>query len=118
MDSETKICLGAKMKINPERILMLKSDANYTYVYLDDGSYFLSSITLGILAKRLDGFQFIRPNRSVLVNLHYIANVNYKTYIGHSPYIQLANKAIIPIARRKATILQSELNQEYKNLSY
>jgi DNA-binding LytR/AlgR family response regulator len=108
MDSETKICLGGKMKVNPDSVLMLKSDANYTNVYLVDGTKFLSSITLGILEKRLENFKFIRPNRSVLVNQHFIEALNTRIYAENGPFIRLFNNTIIPIARRKTTILQKE----------
>jgi DNA-binding LytR/AlgR family response regulator len=101
MNSTVKICLGAKRKISPESIIMLKSDANYTNVYLADGSYFLSSITLGILAKRLEEYSFIRPNRSVLVNRQYIQALNTAIYVNDGPSIRLFNQMIIPISRRK-----------------
>ncbi len=81
MIQEEEICLGAKMKVSPSAVLMLKSDANYTYVYLVDGTKFLSSITLGVLEKRLKAFQFIRPNRSILINKLYILNYNWNSYI-------------------------------------
>lgn len=109
MNSETKICLGAKMKVNPSTVLMLKSDANYTNVFLVDGTKFLSSITLGILEKRLENYKFIRPNRSVLVNQLFIEALNTKIYAENGPFIRLFNNIIIPIARRKTTILEKEL---------
>jgi two-component system LytT family response regulator len=108
MNSETKICLGAKRKINPDSVLMLKSDANYTNVFLVDGTKFLSSITLGILEKRLKSFKFIRPNRSVLVNQQFIEALNANVYAENGPFIRLFDNTIIPIARRKTTSLLKE----------
>lgn len=110
MIQETEICLGAKKKLNPSAILMLKSEANYTNVYLVDGSKFLSSITLGILEKRLKKFNFIRPNRSVLVNQQFIEALNTKIYAENGPFIRLFNNIIIPIARRKTATLLREFN--------
>ena len=101
MIQEVEISLGAKRKISPETIIMLKSDANYTNVYLIDGSHFLSSITLGKLAKRLEGFEFFRPNRSVLVNEKFIQKFSPSIYIDAGPFIQLLNHTLIPISRRK-----------------
>lgn len=105
MLTDTKICLGAKRKISPETIIMLKSDANYTNVYLADGSHFLSSITLGKLAQRLEEYSFIRPNRSVLVNKQFIQSFNTAIYFDLGPCVRLFNETVIPISRRKVKSL-------------
>jgi DNA-binding LytR/AlgR family response regulator len=101
MDNNEKIRMGAMKKIAPHDILMLKADANYTQIYLNDGSHFLSSITLGKLEKRLIGYAFIRPNRSFLVNPHFIDKIHLRTYPELGPTIQLLDNTVIPIARRK-----------------
>ncbi|WP_337042173.1 LytR/AlgR family response regulator transcription factor [Emticicia sp. 17c] len=74
IEKKTRISLGIPKNVCPETILMLKAEVNYTHVFLYDGSYFLSSITLGVLEKRLNGFNFFRLNRSVLINLSYLDN--------------------------------------------
>lgn len=101
MIQETEICLGAKRKVSPNIVVMLKSEANYTYVYLADGTKFLSTITLGILEKRLEDFNFLRPNRSILVNKHFIESFSTMAYADCRPNIRLLNQTIIPIAKRK-----------------
>lgn len=118
MNSESKIALGANRKILPESIIMLKSDANYTNIFLADGSKFLSSITLGKLANRLKEFPFLRPNRSVLVNQQYIEKLNTVIYEEDGPSILLTNKTIIPIARRqiKNVILFKKNLNRFSNL--
>jgi DNA-binding LytR/AlgR family response regulator len=110
MNSETKICLGAKRKVSPETIIMLKSDANYTNVYLTDGSCFMSSITLGILEKRLNSNRFIRPNRSALVNKQFIEKYCFNVYSDNGPSLRLFNKTVIRISRRKSQKLAEKLS--------
>jgi DNA-binding LytR/AlgR family response regulator len=101
MNSESKIALGANRKIMPESIIMLKSDANYTNIFLADGTSFLSCITLGKLASRLKEFPFLRPNRSVLVNQQYIEKFNTVIYAEEGPSILLSNQTIVSIAKRQ-----------------
>lgn len=101
MNSESTIALGANRKIKPESIIMLKSDANYTNIFLADGTNFLSSITLGKLAYRLKEFSFLRPNRSVLINQQFIEKFNTVLYAENGPSILLSNQTIVPIARRQ-----------------
>lgn len=101
MIRETEISLGAKRKVSPGIVVMLKSEANYTYVYLADGTRFLSTITLGILEKRLEDFNFLRPNRSILINKHFIESFSTVAYVDCRPNIRLLNQTIIPIAKRK-----------------
>jgi DNA-binding LytR/AlgR family response regulator len=57
---------------------MLKSDINYTVIYLDDGSQILSSTTIGILEKRLKEFNFFRQSRSFIINLQFVADFEKK----------------------------------------
>lgn len=109
MLTDTKICLGAKRKISPDTIIMLKSDANYTNVYLADGTKFLSSITLGILAKRLLDYNFARTSRSILVNKSCITKVNLIKYANIRPNIKLINNWVVPVSKRKVNDLQKDL---------
>ncbi len=64
--------IGSRRQVAPSQILMLKADCNYTEIFLNDGSKFLSSTTLGTIAKRLEGFNFFRINRSTVINMKFI----------------------------------------------
>jgi DNA-binding LytR/AlgR family response regulator len=99
MKNEYLVHLGGRMKINPDAILLLKADLNYTHVYLEDGSTVLSSTTLGILAQRLKNFSFFRPNRSVLVNLDYMVD-----FEAGSAQIKMENNEVFKISRRRAKL--------------
>jgi DNA-binding LytR/AlgR family response regulator len=102
MESEILIPFGGRIKINPKTILLLKAEVNYTQVYLEDGSSILSSITLGTLAKRLDKHPFFRPNRSVLINLEYMASFEKE-----SAQIKMENNEVFKISRRRTKIFEN-----------
>lgn len=102
---EPLIRLGWHNKIDPNTILFLKADSNYTEVYLNNGSMILSATSLGNLAKRLPAAQFIRPNRSVLVNLDFMTEYQRK---GKS--ITLTNNSIIQVSRRRTKQVKRRLS--------
>ncbi len=96
MKKELFINFGGQTKINPNTILLLKAEINYTQIYLKDGRTFLSSTTLGTLAKRLHEFPFFRPNRSVLINLDYMVEFEQS-----SAQIKMGNNEVYKISRRR-----------------
>ena len=66
------INVGGRKKIQLSEIIMLQADVNYTYIHLIDGSKIMVSYTLKKLAERFIDFEyFIRPNKSVLMNIKY-----------------------------------------------
>jgi DNA-binding LytR/AlgR family response regulator len=96
MNNERLIHLGARMKISPKNIVMLKADINYTFVYLEDGSTFMTATTIGILEDRLRNLCFFRPNRSTVINLKYMRRFEIKPLI-----ILMENQEAVSISRRK-----------------
>lgn len=110
MNNETLLHLGGRLKIAPKDIRLLKAEINYTHVHLDDGSTLLSSITLGILEKRLQEFSFFRPNRSVLINLDYMADFEEA-----SAQIKMKNNEVFKISRRRTKHFYSISNPKIKN---
>ncbi len=109
MNTETLLHLGGGLKISPKNIRLLKAEINYTKVHLDDGSTLLSSITLGILEKRLIEFSFFRPNRSVLINLDYMVDFEET-----SAQIKMKNNETFKISRRRTKHFIVFLNQRQK----
>lgn len=106
MNNSLLIDFGRRTKIDPRTILLLKADVNYTLVYLEDGSSFLSSTTLGRLARRLPEFSFFRPNRSVLVNLDFVTE-----YEKGSNAIRLNNNEVIHVSRRRTKQLRKTIRR-------
>jgi DNA-binding LytR/AlgR family response regulator len=103
MNNNELIHLGSRKNVSPECILMLKSDVNYTTIYLDDGSQILSSTTIGILEKRLEKFNFFRPNRSFIINLQFVSDFEKKENAGNFLRIFLKNKEEVSLSRRKTS---------------
>ncbi|WP_158561186.1 LytTR family DNA-binding domain-containing protein [Emticicia sp. C21] len=106
MREDVLIRLGWHHKIDPDTILLLKADCNYTQVYLANGTMILSSTTLGILQKRLSAYQFFRPNRSTLINLNYLVDFEKDTAT-----IKLANNELIHISRRRTKQARRSMRQ-------
>lgn len=100
-------------KIDPRTILLMKADTNYTQIYLEDGSSFLSSITLGTLARRLPEFSFFRPNRSVLINLDYIEDAE-----NDKALIRMKNNEVFKVSRRRTKHFYKIRNRINKDLSW
>lgn len=112
MKTITKSCLihvGARKLIPPNDILMLKADNNYTKVFLKDGSKILSSTTLGIIQKRLNGFDFFRVNRSTIVNINYLGKLQSATLELKGQGSR--NTHQIKISRRRVNPFLDYLNQ-------
>ena len=103
MKTNELIHLGSRKNIPADSILMLKSDINYTVIYLEDGSQILSSTTIGILEKRLKAYNFFRPSRSFIINLQFVADFEKKAQTGDFSRIFLKNKEEVPLSRRKTT---------------
>jgi LytTr DNA-binding domain len=97
METE-KILVGSRKKYTPEEIIYLKSDQNYTNVFLSNGNKVLVSTTLKIIEDRFVGCGFLRVHRSTVVNMSFV-----KTYIDKelSGELILSNNNKIPVSRRK-----------------
>ncbi len=109
MEQNLLVPLGDCKKISPNRIVMLKAESNYTLIFLENGKNFLSSITLGKLEKRLQGFDFFRPTRSTLINLQYISDFTYDSKKNHVKNIQMSNNSEITVSRRKKKSFENKL---------
>ncbi|MCP9747834.1 LytR/AlgR family response regulator transcription factor [Lacihabitans sp. CS3-21] len=90
------VSLGSRMLASPDSILLLKAELNYTKIYLNNGDVWLSSTNLGQIAKRLEPYNFLRPNRSVLLNAMYL-----KEYNEVGGYLKMKNQEVFKISRRK-----------------
>lgn len=97
MNKELLINIDKGTTVRSSEILMLKADINYTHILLEDGSTILSSRTLGIFEKRLYSYSFFRPNRSVIINLNYMASFQRESFT-----IKMENNELISISRRRA----------------
>jgi len=67
---------GGFIMLNPEDIMYIKADWNYSEIVLGDDKKEMVTVNLGTLEKQLDIQTFFRLNRSLIINLKYIKKVN------------------------------------------
>jgi two-component system, LytTR family, response regulator len=89
--------------LNPEEILYLKGDRNYTWVYLQDGKKIMSAKTLKDYETQLPDY-FFRIHKSHLVNLHHFSKI--------LPFdrLELLNGSVLEVSRRRRTELLQKLS--------
>lgn len=79
--------------------MYLKSDRNYTMFYFVNNQRLLISKTLRVFAEMIDSPQFVRINRTYLLNVDFVAAV---LITRRKKVVTLKNGEQLPIARRKA----------------
>ncbi|MBK9934658.1 MAG: LytTR family transcriptional regulator [Cytophagaceae bacterium] len=74
---ETQIHVGGRLSINPQRIIRLKGDINYTTIYYADGKKkTVVATTLKKIQSRLEPFPyFFRISRNTIINLNCIDQI-------------------------------------------
>lgn len=83
------------IKIND--ILYLESEGRYTTFHTAKNQMIVSSTNIGEYQKKLTYNNFFRIHNSFLVNMDNIVNVQKKDGV----YIEMNNRAMIPVAKRK-----------------
>lgn len=78
-------------------IVWLEGAGNYTYIHTRDNRRYLTSKTLKRLEPTLPVAAFCRVHKSALINLAYLAQVNFST----GPHLYLLNNQFITISRRR-----------------
>lgn len=73
-----RLYLTKKEPLNVENILYLESDSNYTRIFTQDKKIHSAAKTLHLLHKELDPRQFLRINRSVVMNTRYLSEYSRK----------------------------------------
>jgi DNA-binding LytR/AlgR family response regulator len=84
-----------------ENVVLLEAKINYTIIYFDDGSNFLSSRNLGIYEKRLP--HFLRVNKSFIINQSYVQRVENEV-------LYLSNGFSVEPSRRRKTSIFEQLH--------
>ena len=89
-----------------DQISYLKSESNYTNIFLKNGKQVLISQTLKLINEQLDN-QFLRVHNSVIINLLEVESFNTKNLI-----ITLFSGEQINVSRRK----KAEVGKIFKSL--
>lgn len=102
MEDQKLIRICGKRKANPQSIFMLQADINYTRLYFNDGTTFVSANTLGIYEERLRDKSFFRASRSILFNMDYFMNFEEFDLVNGAPVVKLKNNQTFNLSRRRA----------------
>ncbi len=94
-NSNKSISVGGRATFLSSEIVMLKSELNYTRIFLKEGNTFFVATPLKILEKRLPVEQFVRTHRAFMINLQYIKEYQ------HPEYVLLVNDCKAAVSRRK-----------------
>jgi DNA-binding LytR/AlgR family response regulator len=95
IENKLHIHLGSRKYVPPEEVQHLESDLNYTLIFLNDGQKILSSTTLKKIESRLMPFKnFVRVNKSLIVNLDFVENYENVGFV-------LPDKRILTFSRRQ-----------------
>lgn len=99
MQTTHRIPIGARRTVNPQDVVLLSADENYTQVYFSNGIKLTVATSLKILEKRFANCtEFFRTHKSFLVNINYIKNYNSN---GCETYFQMKNDVRVVVSRRK-----------------
>jgi DNA-binding LytR/AlgR family response regulator len=80
--------------VNPEDVMIVSTEKNYTKIYLHDKSFFMVRSTFANTLKKLPPDMFIQVDRSVAVSIYYmdfitrdhVVTGELYTYFGKSYY--------------------------------
>ena len=104
-----EIHIGSRQHVSPENIKLLVSDINYTTIYFLDGTKTLVSTTMGTIESRLPKENFVRINRSTVVNRsvvsHYFIRPNFDE-------VKLQDASFVKVSRRRRMETREILNSK------
>jgi len=92
-------------------IVYLKSDGNYTHIFLKDLSQYTMCKTLQYFEMEF-GFCFLRCHKTYLVNSEYIRELNKR-----NRHLILTTGESIPFSRNKGKILEDRMKKKFTKLS-
>jgi DNA-binding LytR/AlgR family response regulator len=91
--------LTRKQQIDTEEIVYLESDINYTNIFTTFNEKFVVATTLMTLHHRLDNTNFVRINRSNVLNIAHVADIHRNE---NNKYIaQMLNGQEFIVSRRR-----------------
>ena len=65
--------------IDPNEVVCLKAEGQYTHIILDSGKMIFTSNNMGAIFKKFPQNQFLKANRSIIINKDKILSINRKT---------------------------------------
>lgn len=108
MKSTQNILIGARHRINPNDVILLTADINYTQIYCVNGCKLTVATTLKTLEQRFsDCTEFFRTHKSYLINLNFIKSSDL---ISNKGFIQMKNDYRVTISRRKKRAFKERIS--------
>ena len=89
-------------KVNPEEVMCLSTERNYTRIYLADKTFYMVRSSLLATLKKLPPDMFIRIHRSFVVSVYHLTSI-------HKGYLVMKDKAL-PVANRYYRSVLAKLN--------
>jgi DNA-binding LytR/AlgR family response regulator len=99
--NDTYIHIGGRQEVNPQEVVMLQADINYTIVHFADGKKAIVATPLKTLESRFSAFDFYRTHKSFLVNIKCV-----ERYLEATHTVQMSNNKKILVSRRKVNGLK------------
>lgn len=113
MDSTKYIHIGGYQEINPNEVIMLQADINYTILHFANGQKTIVATPLKTLESRLVPYDFYRTHKSYLINLKCV-----RRFLEASNTVQMTHNHKVVVSRRKRTQLKVQLAKINHILSY
>lgn len=99
-----KIAVGGRTSVNPEDVIILKADINYTIIHFKNGQKCIVATPLKSLEQQFEQHNFYRIHKSFMVNLAYV-----KTYFQTNNKVEMIDNQKALVSRRKAVGLKKYL---------
>ena len=96
--------------IDTSNIVFVEADSNYSIFHLKQGEKLVTAKPLKDIEELLNGKEFIRIHKSVLVNFRYIKSYSNK----NGWQIFLSDGTVLPVSRRRATDFQEKARRYFK----
>ncbi len=98
------IPIGGRTTVNPQEIILLQADINYTILYFANGQKTIVATPLKTLERRFVPYDFYRTHKSYLINLKCVKLFSEATNI-----VQMTDNHRVIVSRRKRTMLKIHL---------
>lgn len=104
---------GVRHKFDPQQVIAITADINYSYVHLVNGSCLLRSRTLKWFSERWP--TLLRIHKNALINVEHIHHYSLITGKRPSGYVVMTNSLRLEVSRRNIKDARERLNLVNQN---
>ena len=97
--------------IDPQEVLYLRGDVNYSRIYLRSGHIVVSSRSLKWFADQTP--QFVRVHKNALINPTYIRALQLASSIRKTSYVIMRNEVPLAISRRRLPFILEQVGHRH-----